>query len=56
MEKKIYKAPLVEIQASELLNIVCKSLEEGEGPGPGVAEGKDRNNEGEDDSTWGNLW
>ncbi len=56
MEKKIYKTPLMDVQTSELLNMVCKSLEEGEGDGPGIAEGKDRNDVQDDNSAWGNLW
>ena len=59
MKKKQYVQPLMESDTCSTLNAYMagdNSIPYGGGDGPGIAEGKERNEQEEKDSSWGNLW
>lgn len=57
MEKKTYQMPmLIEISVQQKLSLCSASLPGGGEGGPGIAEGKERDDQKEEDNKWGNLW
>lgn len=58
MNKKAYIIPLVKVTRTDCCEQYCageNSIPGGEGGGPGIAEGKERKEE-KNDNGWGNLW
>ena len=59
MKKKLYIKRSLEFEnCSALIAYMAgdNSVPWGGDDGPGIAEGKERNDEDKDDSSWGNLW
>ncbi|MCR4614266.1 MAG: hypothetical protein K5778_09715 [Bacteroidaceae bacterium] len=58
MNKKAYIIPLVQVTPADCLDTYCageNSIPGGGEGGPGIAEGKERKDE-TDDNDWGSLW
>ncbi|MBR3442791.1 MAG: hypothetical protein IKG96_03945 [Bacteroidaceae bacterium] len=58
MNKKAYIMPLMGVSRFDF-NDYCagqNSIPYGEGDGPGIAEGKERQDKEEPDNDWGSLW
>jgi hypothetical protein len=52
----VFQYVLSEITTEQKLSICDKSLPGGGEGGPGIAEGKERDDQKEEDNKWGNLW
>lgn len=57
MEKKTYQMPMLTLTSvQQKLSLCSASLPGGGEGGPGIAEGKERDDQKEEDNKWGNLW
>lgn len=58
MEKKAYVMPTVQADTVQPLCYICgdNSIPSGGTGGPGIAEGKEREDEKAQDDSWGSLW
>ena len=59
MKKKKYIMPSTEVDNCFVITPYMagdNSVPWGGDDGPGIAEGKERNDEDKEDSSWGNLW
>ena len=56
--KKAYILPLMQVSMPKMDNYMAgvNSIPEGEGGGPGIAEGKERQDDKVKDDSWGSLW